>query len=413
MTFEVAIIGGGVGGLCLAHGLRGRGVPVTVHERDRHPEGQLQGYRIRINPHGADALRACLSPPVWREFLGCAGTSNSGHGFLTEKLKQLLVIGYDEGEGQPESTTGHYSASRTGLRRSLMRGLEDITYCGHAFLRYEERADGRTTCFFSDGSTVTADLVVGADGANSRVRKQYLPHAERVDTGMASVAGRVPLARSLADALPSSLLARPNTVLASRGCGMFLAPHRLEGGDLAHATENYLMWAFGAGRQRYPSRTLSALAGAELRDLIGANIQDWHPALKALVAGTDPATITAIPIQTSVPVPPWRTTGVTLLGDAIHSMTPLRGVGANTALRDAALLTRCLADAAGSGTGLLQAVHDYEAEMIRYGFRAVRDSRKAADMFISENPVRRFAFKAALRAADHVPPIRRPLARQI
>ncbi len=414
MAFEVAIIGGGVGGLCLAHGLHGRGIPVTVHERGHQAAGRLQGYRIRINPQGSRALRACLPPQAWQQFLACASTSRSGHGFLTEKLKRLLVIGYDQREEQPEAGTGHYSASRAALHRSLLCGLEDVTHFGRTFQRYEPGEDGRTTCFFSDGSTVTADLVVGADGANSRVRQQYLPHAERVDTGMVSVAGRIPLSGALSASLPAPLLARPNSVLAPRGCGMFIAPHRLDGDSPADAAGSYLMWAYGAGRRRYPrGGDLAGLDGDRLRDVVAANIRAWHPAFQSLVSATDPATITAIPIRTAIPVPQWPTTGVTLLGDAIHSMTPLRGIGANTALRDAALLSRCLADAASHGTGLLPAVHRYETGMVRYGFSAVRDSRAAADMFISENPLRRFAFKTALRTANQVAPLRRSFARHI
>lgn len=411
-TFEVAIIGGGVGGLCLAHGLRGCGIPVTVHERDRTSTDQLAGYRVRINPEGVRALHACLPSQGWQRFLDCSSASRSGHGFLTEQLKRLLIIGCDEGPGPSESANGHYSASRTGLRGSLLSGLEDITYFRRTFNRYERKPDGRITCFFEDSSTTTADLVVGADGANSRVRQQYLPHAERVDTGMISVAGRLPYSSSeLVGSMPEPLLARPNSVIAPRGCGMFLAPHDLGGSRQASATESYLMWAYGAGRGRYPSGVdLADLNGIELRELVTENIQTWHPALRELVSGTDPATITSIPIRTAVPVPPWQTTNVTLLGDAIHSMTPLRGVGANIALRDAALLTHHLC-AAACGGDLLSAVRSYESEMVGYGFRAVRDSWTAARRFTSENAIERFAFKTALRMANVMPTLRQAFAK--
>lgn len=66
--------------------------------------------------------------------------------------------------------------------------------------------------------------------------------------------------------------------------------------------------------------------------------------------------------------------GVTLLGDAIHAMPPSRGSGGNTALRDASLLSRSLITVARQGTPLRQALHDYEIEMVHYGFDAVRAS---------------------------------------
>ena len=70
----------------------------------------------------------------------------------------------------------------------------------------------------------------------------------------------------------------------------------------------------------------------------------------------------------------WPTTAITLLGDAIHTMTPGQGVGANTALRDAALLRHQLVAAARGKKPLLKAIGDHEAEMIPYGFARVADS---------------------------------------
>jgi 2-polyprenyl-6-methoxyphenol hydroxylase-like FAD-dependent oxidoreductase len=69
---------------------------------------------------------------------------------------------------------------------------------------------------------------------------------------------------------------------------------------------------------------------------------------------------------------------VTLLGDAIHAMSPARGSGANTALRDAALLAKELAAAARGDKSVVRAIADYEQEMVDYGFAAVRASAQAA-----------------------------------
>ncbi len=77
------------------------------------------------------------------------------------------------------------------------------------------------------------------------------------------------------------------------------------------------------------------------------------------------------------PVERWQTTNVTLLGDAIHTMTPARGVGGNTALRDAELLHHKLVDVATGGVPLVQAKEEYETAMLRYGFEAVANSLNA------------------------------------
>jgi len=111
-------------------------------------------------------------------------------------------------------------------------------------------------------------------------------------------------------------------------------------------------------------------------------------------------------IQTSAPIEPWAATNVTLLGDAVHTMTPLQGIGGNTALRDAALLCRKLVEVDHGRLELLPAIGQYEAEMRHYGFEAVRASLQTAQYAVSNNGLLRAAFKAILRLASAVRPIK-------
>jgi 2-polyprenyl-6-methoxyphenol hydroxylase-like FAD-dependent oxidoreductase len=80
---RVAIVGAGIGGLCLAQGLHRAGVDVTVHERRHARDDWLQGYRIHVNPHGSRALRDCLPPQRWAAFLGTVSADDGGFGFVT------------------------------------------------------------------------------------------------------------------------------------------------------------------------------------------------------------------------------------------------------------------------------------------------------------------------------------------
>jgi 2-polyprenyl-6-methoxyphenol hydroxylase-like FAD-dependent oxidoreductase len=98
---------------------------------------------------------------------------------------------------------------------------------------------------------------------------------------------------------------------------------------------------------------------------------------------------------------------VTLLGDAIHSMTPMRGIGANTALRDAALLCRSLVAARRGERSGVGAIGDYEATMREYGFAAVRSSRKACDQAAADNPFALALMKSSFRVLNAVPPLKR------
>ena len=88
-------------------------------------------------------------------------------------------------------------------------------------------------------------------------------------------------------------------------------------------------------------------------------------------------------------------------------MTPFRGIGANTALKDAALLCRNLVAAQRGEKSLLQAVHDYEVEMIRYGFEAVKNSLRAMNQAVSDNAFALATVKTLFRLVNAIPPLKR------
>ncbi|MEV4223745.1 FAD-dependent oxidoreductase [Nonomuraea sp. NPDC049725] len=410
MTNDIAIIGGGIGGLCLAHGLRKAGLDVTVYERDRTPADRLQGYRVHIDPHGARALRDCLPAHLWQAFLDTTGQGGQDFGFLTEQLDLLALI---ETPPAADPADDHHSVSRITLRQVLLSDLDDVVRFGRAYERYERLPDGRVRLFFADGASETAGIVVAADGGNSRVRRQYLPHARRVDTGITTVAGKFPLTERTRRLLSPRLVDGPNNVIPPSGLGLFCAPHDLsdapatgigrteQEGALMDNGSSYILWAVGAALDRFPG-DISEMSGQQLRDAVSAMITSWHPDLRRLVADSDPDTVSLLPIRTSVPVDAWEPSTITLLGDAIHSMTPMRGIGANTALRDARLLTQALS----GGGDPVQAIGRYEAEMRGYGFTAVRDSLRAAEQFVGGGRLARFGFKTFLRTVQRVPSLK-------
>jgi salicylate hydroxylase len=106
-------------------------------------------------------------------------------------------------------------------------------------------------------------------------------------------------------------------------------------------------------------------------------------------------------------VPAWETTNVTLLGDAMHTMTPLQGLGGNTALRDARQLCRRLVQVDRGQTDLLSALSTYDAALRSHGTAAIRVSRQYTEAFVSPSRVARAAFTGVLRAVDRLPPLRR------
>jgi 2-polyprenyl-6-methoxyphenol hydroxylase-like FAD-dependent oxidoreductase len=137
---HVLIIGGGIGGLTLAQGLKKSGVNVAVFERDRTMTDRVQGYRLHINPAGSVALHECLPPELFETFARTCGKPSRGIRFLTERMK--VPISFDM-INPPQGANGDHialdrSVSRITLRQVLLAGLDDVIRFGKTFERYEE-----------------------------------------------------------------------------------------------------------------------------------------------------------------------------------------------------------------------------------------------------------------------------------
>lgn len=426
---HVVIIGGGIGGLTLAQGLKKSGVSATVYERDRTRTDRVQGYRVHINPTGSLALHECLPAPLFEAFTRTCGRPAQGIRFVTEQMKVLLAL---DGRNAPprfrgEGVAQHRSVSRITLRQVLLSGLEDRVHFGKTFVRYEENPLGRIVAHFEDGSTAVGDVLVAADGGGSRVRRQFLPHAQRIDTGVAAIAGKVFLNDESRRLIAPELTNALTLASGKGGYSLFVALQDIDGvaigiggndesaaaGNHFDNSRSYLMWAFGARRERLGLNggDLERMSGEELRNtaLRVMAQRSWDECFRALVRLTDADTINAIAIRTSVPIAPWQTQQVTLLGDAIHAMTPYRGIGANVALKDAVRLCRVLTMADRAERPVIDAIRDYDTDMIDYGFRAVQTSLHAMNQAVTENQVQLMLSRAILRIINCFPPLKRQM----
>src|SRR5215218_4264702 len=282
-TLHVVIIGGGIGGLCLAQGLRRGGIEVTLFERTLTRTDWLQGYRIHINPHGSQALHDCVDPADWQAFLDTVSTSGGGFGFTTEHLRDLLRFRGDEiAAASTDPADRHYGVSRISLRQMLLSGMDNVVRLGKTFESYDRLPDGRVTAHFTDGTSDTADLLIGADGANSRVRQQLLPDAQRIDTGIVAVAGKHRLDEGGSATLPSVLTTDANIVIpAGRGflftavwrrdrrpvganCTPVAADGRPASGLLLDNSADYTFWAYADTAGRFPANVVH-LSGVSLQ----------------------------------------------------------------------------------------------------------------------------------------------------
>jgi 2-polyprenyl-6-methoxyphenol hydroxylase-like FAD-dependent oxidoreductase len=172
------------------------------------------------------------------------------------------------------------------------------------------------------------------------------------------------------------------------------------------ADNDYIMWAFVAHRRSCPRGT-DGLRGKALREVVEQRTARWHPVLRRLVAESDPDTVEQFDFAAAAPVKPWPDTSVTLLGDAIHYMPPVGGMGGNTALQDAQRLCVALATAANGASPLATALRDYQAEMLDRGFKTVRGVRLYTRMAISRSRLLRATARGFFRLCGAVGPLRR------
>jgi 2-polyprenyl-6-methoxyphenol hydroxylase-like FAD-dependent oxidoreductase len=408
---NVLVIGGGIGGLCLAQGLRKAGVPVTVYERDTHPAGRWEGYRIHIDPAGARSLRACLPDDLWRTFLATAGPGGD-FGFLTEQLAELVVV--EETISHPNGTDpeeSHYAVDRRALRRVLLAGLGDTVHFGAEFERYEVDGDV-VTAHFADGTTATGDVLVGADGIGSRVRRQYLPHAEPVSAGVVGLANKLLLTEDTLAWLPPRLRHGMNVVSDAGPFSLFTSAYQPAPGaraalaaitdDVPPVDQPYLLSALVAAPDALPP-DITDYGPDELASVAEELIADWHPALRRLIAESEHADRGANVFRVSPETEPWEPTRVTVLGDAIHAVPATGGLGGNAALRDARRLTQALA---GNGS-IFEEIAEYEVDMREHGYAAIREALTVRDQLLAHGALRTFVARSWFRLCSRITPLRR------
>ena len=145
----------------------------------------------------------------------------------------------------------------------------------------------------------------------------------------------------------------------------------------------------------------------QAKALVLGQMTAWHPALRRLVEKADPATMTAFEARSAEPIAPWKTGAVTLLGDAVHNMTPFRGMGANMALRDAAALCDALVAVPEGPMARTERLANYEREMIEQGFAAVNASSAEMRRLHARSPVSRLLSKLVFRTVDRVKPLQK------
>ena len=322
MKTPVTIIGAGLGGLTLARVLHVQGIAATVYEAEASANARAQGGMLDIHENnGQLALKAA---GLFEEFLEiiCAGGQATR---VLDKKGNVLLDEPDDGTG------GRPEVPRGDLRQILLNSLPaDTVRWGHKLTAVSPLGGGRHVLTFADGSAVTSDLLVGADGAWSRVRS-LLSEAKPAYVGTSFIETYL---------FDSDNRHKACAEAVGGGTLFAVAPGK---GILAHREPNGVLHTYvelNKPKDWIDSIDFSDPATALAR--VVREFDGWAPELTALITDgeTDPVPrpIHALPVGHR-----WdRVSGVTLLGDAAHLMIP-SGEGANLAMFDGAELGRAIA----------------------------------------------------------------------
>jgi 2-polyprenyl-6-methoxyphenol hydroxylase-like FAD-dependent oxidoreductase len=361
---SIAIIGAGLGGLVLACTLHRHGVPAAVYEAEASPVTRGQGGLLDIEERtGQGALREA---GLYNSFRALVRPAEDAKRIVDSRGEVLLDVPGSVAGARPE-------VDRGDLRDMLIDALPaGAIRWGHKAIRVVASTSGQPEVVFGNGSSVTAQLVVGADGAWSRVRRA-VSGVEPVYTGTCFV--------TIQSASGHQLSPRSKGVIGA-GTLMAVAPGQA---ILAHHNADGTLSGYLALNE--PQEWVASFDSADdaaVRDLVARCFQGWAPALIDLVVEnlTSPILrpIYALPIDHRWnPVP-----GVTLLGDAAHLMSPFTGLGANLAMFDAAELAK---QVLAEPVHIDRALKAYESELFpRSAEIATQSARNQGRFFGDDAP---------------------------
>jgi 2-polyprenyl-6-methoxyphenol hydroxylase-like FAD-dependent oxidoreductase len=346
---QIAIIGGGPGGLTLARLLQLKGADVKVYERDLNKNARVQGSPLDLHDDsGLAALTAAnLLDTFKKNFMPGADRMKI--------MNPQAQVFYSDHETKAAENFGHEhfrpEIDRGVLRKILLKSLEPgtIVWDSH-FIKMETLDDG-WLIHFKNGNATYADIVIAADGANSLIRP-YITDIKPFYSGILMLEGNIYNAETTAPEIYQLLNGgkimafgnEKNILMGQKGNGEI-------GFYASFKTDE--KWTSDNGLNYHDK--------VQLLDWFKKEYSDWSKDWYGLFEHTElpfvPRPIYCMPLYQT-----WETqSNITMLGDAAHVMPPFAGEGVNMAMLDALELSECLTSE--KFNTLKNAIHHYEINM--------------------------------------------------
>lgn len=368
---KIAIVGGGPGGLTLAKLLQLKGANVKVYERDLNKNARVQGSPLDL--HDDSGLAAIIKANLLAEFK---------NNFLPKADRKKIMnenaeVFFSDHETKVEENFGnpHFrpEIDRGALRKILLESLHSGTVVWDSHFISMDKQNNGWLLHFKNRNSVYADIVIAADGANSKIRP-YITDIKALYSGIIMLEGTIYNAENTAPQISALLnggkiMAFGNTkniLMGQKGNGEigFYASFK--------ANEN---WAENSG--------LNFNDKAQLLEWFKTTYSEWSDIWNELFKNTAtpfiPRPIYCMPLdQTWEPLP-----NLTMLGDAAHVMPPFAGEGVNMAMLDALELSECLTS--DKYDTLQEAISSYEINMRKRAAIAAKESLDNGEHMHNEN----------------------------
>jgi 2-polyprenyl-6-methoxyphenol hydroxylase-like FAD-dependent oxidoreductase len=373
MLFEnkrIAIVGGGPGGLTLARLLQLKGANVQVYERDINDHARVQGSPLDMHEEsGWAALRSANLVEQYKKNV----LQGADKRIIVNERAEILFsdheINYKEDLGSKPSSS---EISRGALRKLLLDSLQQETVVWNShFISMEKQNEG-WVLYFKNGSSVYADLVIAADGANSKIRP-YLTETKAFYSGITMVEINIDYAEKTTPHIYELL---NGGKIMAYGNGKNILGGQKGNGNLGFYVsfkpdEN---WAADSGLDFSDRTQLLTWFKKEYSEWSTI----WHELIDNAIMPAVPRRIYCMPLDQT-----WKSlTNLTLLGDAAHVMPPFAGEGANTSMFDALELSECLSSS--QYATLQEAIGNYEVSMRHRAAKAAKQSLENGELMHSE-----------------------------